>query len=319
MAQKDISEKSLENLNDVFSDIANVLLFNGRQLIGEDELEDALPKTQYKADGKLHEQERDVAKYWKSGMMRMAYIGAENQTAIDPDMPLRFYGYDGSAYRQQLLLDRRDENGTVHRNPRYPVVSMLLYFGNKRWKKPKTLMDCMDVPKALLPFINDYRMNIFEIAWLTDEQVQLFKSDFRIVADYFVQKRQNNDYIPKPDTIRHVDQVLKFLAAMSGDSRFEDILNDMQGRRPKNMCEVLDRIEARGISIGEARGEARGISIGEARGEARGISIGELKGENMLSSLIQKLLAEGDTNAIAKVTSDDKIRKEYYIKYGIVR
>ena len=49
------------------------------------------------------------------------------------------------------------------------------------------------------------------------------------------------------------------------------------------MCEVLDRIEARGeargIAIGEARGEARGIAIGEERGEARGIAIGEARGE----------------------------------------
>lgn len=36
------------------------------------------------------------------------------------------------------------------------------------------------------------------------------------------------------------------------------------------MCEVLDRIEARGEAIGEARGEARGREIGEARGKAIG-------------------------------------------------
>ena len=41
------------------------------------------------------------------------------------------------------------------------------------------------------------------------------------------------------------------------------------------MCEILDRIEnrgiAKGIALGEARGEARGIAMGEARGEARGM------------------------------------------------
>lgn len=34
--------------------------------------------------------------------------------------------------------------------------------------------------------VNDYRINLFEIAYLSNEQVNLFKSDFRIVADYFV-------------------------------------------------------------------------------------------------------------------------------------
>ena len=52
--------------------------------------------------------------------------------------------------------------------------------------------------------VNDYRINLFEIAYLSNEQVNLFTSDFRIVADYFVQKRENGDYIPNTWEIRHV-------------------------------------------------------------------------------------------------------------------
>ena len=36
------------------------------------------------------------------------------------------------------------------------------------------------------------------------------------------------------------------------------------------MCEVLDKVEARGKAIGEAVGEARGKAIGEARGKTIG-------------------------------------------------
>ena len=50
MAEKDASEKILESYNDVFSDIVNVLLFNGRQVLGADELEDQAPRAYYKAD-----------------------------------------------------------------------------------------------------------------------------------------------------------------------------------------------------------------------------------------------------------------------------
>ena len=62
MAEKDASEKILESYNDVFSDIVNVLLFNGKQVLGADELEDQAPRIYYKANGRLHEIERDVAK-----------------------------------------------------------------------------------------------------------------------------------------------------------------------------------------------------------------------------------------------------------------
>ena len=40
VGQKDIAEKILEAYNDVFSDIVNVLLFNGEQILKENELED---------------------------------------------------------------------------------------------------------------------------------------------------------------------------------------------------------------------------------------------------------------------------------------
>lgn len=42
---------------------------------------------------------RDVAKRWKNGNIRVACIGFENQTASDPNMPLRVMGYDGAEYR----------------------------------------------------------------------------------------------------------------------------------------------------------------------------------------------------------------------------
>ena len=61
MGQKDISEKTLEAYNDVFSDIINAVVFHGRSVVKEDELEDASPLSMYKVDGKLHEQERDVS------------------------------------------------------------------------------------------------------------------------------------------------------------------------------------------------------------------------------------------------------------------
>lgn len=49
------------------------------------------------------------------------------------------------------------------------------------------LMTGEKVPEEFRPYVNDYKINLLEIAYLTDEQVKFFKSDFRIVTDYFVQ------------------------------------------------------------------------------------------------------------------------------------
>ncbi len=83
LVKKGITEKTLEALNDVFADIVNGLLFKGEQVIQEYALTDAQPFSMYKADGKVHEQERDVAKYWNSTSdsrvnVRIAFLGFEN-------------------------------------------------------------------------------------------------------------------------------------------------------------------------------------------------------------------------------------------------
>lgn len=165
MAEKDITEKILEAYNDVFADIVNVLLFNGRDVIKPDELVEQAPRTAYKADGKIREIERDVAKRWLKQNIRIACVGFENQTAVDPDMPIRVIGYDGAEYRSELANDKKDENGKIIRAERYPVVTLVLYFGYKKhWDKPTNLLGCFDVPEEFKPYVNDYKMHLFEIA-----------------------------------------------------------------------------------------------------------------------------------------------------------
>ena len=110
MNDKDMTEKTLEAFNDVFCDILNVLIFDGENVVKEDSLEQATPRSIYKAAGKLREQERDTAKYWKDMNIRIALWGLENETEPENDLPLRVIGYDGAAYRDQIQYVS-DENG----------------------------------------------------------------------------------------------------------------------------------------------------------------------------------------------------------------
>jgi hypothetical protein len=253
MAEKDISEKILESYNDVFADIMNVLLFHGEQIIQPESLTDTSVHAQYRAnDRKLHELERDIAKKWKKRRILLALIGNENQTDREKFMPFRILGYDGNAYQSQY---RKKAKKIV------PVVTVVLYFGTKQhWNYPKNIKSLMDIPEKLEPYVNDYKANIFEIAWLSEKQVAMFRSDFRIVANFFVNKRKNQDYIPDdPTVIQHVDEVLKLLSAMTGDMRYENILSRKE--KVTNMCEVAERLEQKGLKEGLKEGLAKGQTI----------------------------------------------------------
>lgn len=83
MGEKDITEKILEDHNDVFADIINGLIFAGEQRILPESLENTAVHSQYKADDeKVHELERDVAKYWKDQDVQLAICGIENQSSV---------------------------------------------------------------------------------------------------------------------------------------------------------------------------------------------------------------------------------------------
>lgn len=257
---KDAVEKILEAYEDVFSDIVNVLLFGGKKVVGEKELTTATPRSIYKADGQNHEQERDTSKYWSKGKIEIALLGLENQTGEDPDMTLRLPGYDGAGYRAQMLRDPKDKKGKrIRRNPRYPVVTLVLYFGLTHWHGSQNLKRNLVIPEGFDPYVNDYHMNLFEIAFLTEEQVNLFESDFRYVADYFVQMRTTSDYRPTPSIIRHVDATLKMMTALTGDDRFEQAIPAVKQNGGNDMGSiVLDRAESRGFYKGKAEGRAEG-------------------------------------------------------------
>jgi predicted transposase YdaD len=253
MAEKDITEKNLEAFNDVFADIVNVLLFKGKHLMKEKDLEVASKDSMFKADGKIHQQERDVSKFWKNGEVRISILGFENQTVQDYKMPLRVISYDGASYKQQLLDTYDDKSKDKKKKALYPVVTLVLYFGTEeKWSTHKNLLSCFKVPEELKAFVNDYKINVFNIAWLSDKTIDMFKSDFKIVAKYFQTVRRKKDYKGSKEEIRHVDALLKMLSVLTGDNSFEEIYNE--GNLKKGgvtMCDVVEKIENRGFNKGQ--------------------------------------------------------------------
>ena len=276
MADKDITERSLEWFNDVFSDIVNAwLAVNGVEgfTIMPEELQDARARTAYKSSGEVREQERDVAKLWttKRGKALICLVGLENQTSIDTYMALRVLGYDGGDYRLQLTPVV--ENGRSRKKKPHPVLTLVLYFGTKRrWPKRRSVLDRLNVPRELRRFFSDSPLNVFELAFLTEEQETFFKSDFRYVVHLLRQERLGEKFDMPPGDVKHAVELMELFFALTGDVKFRDAIKraqDMEKRGERlNMRSFLTEARNEGISIGEARG----ISIGQERGIALGRS-----------------------------------------------
>ena len=101
-------------------------------------------------------------------------------------------------------------------------------------------------------------------------------------------KRKNKDYIPDDKTtIKHVDEILKFLSVITGDSRYEEILSDKEG--VSNMCDVAQRLEDRGIEKGLQKGREEGNQMIYSLVEDKSISME--KGAQKLGISTEKLRA----------------------------
>ena len=172
----------------------------------------------------------------------------------------------------------------------------MLYFGNTHWESNRTLHEAIDVPDDLRPYVNDYKVNLFEIAFMSDEEISRFRSDFRIIADFMAHKRADSGYVSTDRTeFVHTDEILKLMSLLTDDDRYELTINE-EGGKPKNMCEMLDRVEARGIEKGMARGRAEGRA----------------EGEDMVIALLP-----GSEEYYKALNASPEERKELYKKYEI--
>ena len=259
MGEKDAVTKTVQSHDSVFADIVNGLLFDGECIINADDLIPADKESQYKISGEIKSQERDVSKFWQNTHINIAFIGIENQVEPDRFMPLRIINYDGSVYRNQYkeIQEKKDKIC-------YPVITLVIYLGKKEWTYGKNLHSCLNIPDVLLPYVSDYKINLFSIKDMQPEQIKKFKSDFRAIAEFFYALNNGLEYHPSDQVLKYPEETLDMISVFSDDERFRDEYNAIKATQKGEitMCEIYDKI----LMEGEAKGEAKGRAKGRAEG-----------------------------------------------------
>ncbi|MDD5858951.1 MAG: hypothetical protein PUC99_01250 [Eubacteriales bacterium] len=91
-----------------------------------------------------------------------------------------------------------------------------------------------------------------------------------------------DDYKPSAETIDHVDATLKLMSVLTDDERFEDVIADLSKKKEGvNMCDVLDRVENRGIE----KGMAQGYDKAQHEAVVRMLGIGKFSKEDIAAAL----------------------------------
>lgn len=141
-------------------------------------------------------------------------------------MAVRALGYTDTIYfwqRNRIIHPRI--NSSVFALSRFvPAVTIVLHYGIDWWN-PRPFFDLIQLERTpfLKPFVSGYTMNLENIAWWSEERIASIRSDFRIIADYCRQVRQNGEegearYDPPTRwKIEHVEETLMTLAAFTKD------------------------------------------------------------------------------------------------------
>lgn len=89
-------------------------------------------------------------------------------------MPMRVMGYDYAAYKKQYDSNARkyktaeglNEDEFLSRMKKtdkfIPVITVVVYYGEKEWDGAKTLHEMLDIPEKMAKYVNDYKLFLVE-------------------------------------------------------------------------------------------------------------------------------------------------------------
>ena len=128
-----------------------------------------------------------------------------------------------------------------------------------------------------------------------------------MLADYLYQMRKNKKYICDESKVKHIDEILMLMSAMTGFKNVEKIIKTVHERKINNMKGFFEIAEEQGIE--------KGLKQGRTEGRAEGIE----RGADMVSELNTILAKEGNLETIIKANTDKVYRHELLKKYRLLR
>ena len=277
--------KNYWNGNEEFADLFNAVLFGGSQIIRANELENEDTEASAVLAHRNHMQgiraARDNIKIMKKSTaygVRLVLLGLESQELIHYAMPLRVMGYDYAIYKKQydnnarqykkqsvqqaVELDEHEFLSKMKKTDRLmPVVTIVIYYGEKVWDAATSLHGILNIPTELTPYVNDYRMLLVEarqnnLYFHNGNNQDLFNL-FGILLDQNKTKRDRKakaiEYTKEHEVS---DTILKTVAGAANCIIDFDVLKQEGGN---SMWSVFEETAKEGEARGEVRGEARGI------------------------------------------------------------
>lgn len=144
-----------------------------------------------------------------------------------------------------------------------PVISVVIYYGEKPWDGPTTLHGMLDIPKELTQYVNDYKILLVEagrnhLILHNVNNVNLFNL-LEIILDRNTSKNEAKKRAIQYSEEHQVDKSVVMTVAGAANSKID--YNAFE-KGEVTMCTLFEEIAKENEARGEARGEAKGRAWG---------------------------------------------------------
>ena len=285
MNKKDIIEREYFRRNEKFASIFNYYLFDGKNVIKEDELEE-LDTTLITTNPILSKRERDIYKkavFKTDGKKKYLLLGIENQTREDSYMVIRNMGYDYYSYHNQVQnIEKEYKNDKIEVKRIYPVITLVIYYSHKRWTGKKDLYSIIDISDNLKEYVSNYKLNIIEPYSMEERDFDKLNNDLGLLFGFIKYSGnqtkldlllRNNDKYKTVDikTARLIKEVTNIDIEINeedgGEYNMCKAIEDMkktarkEGKEEakKEMCKAIEDMKKTARKEGKAEGKAENL------------------------------------------------------------
>ena len=192
MGQEDLYQSDFYEDNNRFSDVFNGVLFHGKDVMKPEELEtEDSVMVSVRGTRKGKKVICDKIRRWKGRYVSLLIL--ESQSYVDYRMILRVMeaevmGYDKQRKEAYQLrrsnkekFDRHEYLSRMKRDQKFvPIITLIIYVGkNRLWDGARHLHELLDVDEEIRPFVNDYRLNLFD--YHDYKNFHMFKTENRLL------------------------------------------------------------------------------------------------------------------------------------------
>lgn len=280
MGVSDIAVKQLLKDKNRFADLFNGMIFQGEQRILSEELEETesesgLIVTDKSGKERGLQKYRDITMHWKKGA-DLTILACENQKKVHYAMPVRMMLYDGLSYHDQIrnqwkqrspqekLMAEEYLSGFRKRDKIYPVISIVFYYGQKKWDGSQDLYGMFQQSELfreqefLKAYVPNYKLNLIDVGNVED--VKKFQTDLQVIFGMLKYReevgkmksyiKEHEEYFQQVDveTFRAIGELLHARKQM------KTMIPMLAGERRVDMCKALDDLYNDGVNQGMERG-----------------------------------------------------------------